>query len=334
MLTTTNSNAEVSENSHTYRGHGKLLLSSEYFVLKGAEALALPLKLGQNLNVQYEKSYHPHLHWVSYDSDGKIWFDAKYEFWHFKCLNEVVGPEHEFLGELLKAARKLNSHFLREDNKVTVKTYLDFPLEWGLGSSSTLIYNLASWAYVAPFELLFKTLGGSGYDIACAQSNGPIVYQYSDQGPTWKTVEFNPAFSKQLYFVYLGNKQNSREAIEKFESKYEEDNSQIEHMNQLTRNMVEASDCKEFNELICEHEKIVSEVLGCETIKQSRFSDYWGEIKSLGAWGGDFVLVTSDRDFEETKAYFNNRGLNEVYRYDDFVLGREGTFVREKSYVH
>ena len=31
-------------------------------------------------------------------------------------------------------------------------------------------------------------------------------------------------------------------------------------------------------------------------IKENAFSDYFGQVKSLGAWGGDFVLVTGNED--------------------------------------
>ena len=38
---------------NTYRANGKLLLTGEYLVLKGALALALPTKLGQTMTVRH-----------------------------------------------------------------------------------------------------------------------------------------------------------------------------------------------------------------------------------------------------------------------------------------
>ena len=35
----------------------------------------------------------------------------------------------------------------------------------------------------------------------------------------------------------------------------------------------------------------MSELLDTKTIKELLFPDFSGTIKSLGAWGGDFVLV-------------------------------------------
>jgi len=42
-------------------------------------------------------------------------------------------------------------------------------------------------------------------------------------------------------------------------------------------------------------------------------------VKSLGAWGGDFVLVTSNRPEEETRNYFNEKGLEVFLRYDEII---------------
>ena len=96
---------------------------------------------------------------------------------------------------------------------VHVETKLGFPKEWGLGSSSSLIYNLSQWAYVSPFELLFKTSIGSGYDVACAQSDGPILYKNDSEGPIYSPVVFNPSFKNNIYFVYLGKKQDTSKEI-------------------------------------------------------------------------------------------------------------------------
>ncbi len=204
------------EKDQYYFGHGKVLLSGEYFVLDGALSLALPTKVGQSLSVKYSPSFSPVLSWKSFDVNGDCWFDSQFEFWHFKCIDEKPTEEALFLQNILQQVRKQNAHFLRDDVGVKVETRLGFPLSWGLGSSSSLIYNIAQWANVSPFELLFKTHGGSGYDIACAQSDGPIGYKKLSSGPNWSPVYFHPSFKDNLFFVYLGNKKNSREAIEDY----------------------------------------------------------------------------------------------------------------------
>jgi len=205
---------------HNYFGNGKILLSGEYFVLDGADALALPTQAGQSLSVKYERSYNPSLSWKAYDSNGELWFSADYEFWNFNLLDSdsADDPKAIFLQKLLRQTRLQNKHFLRDELNVLVETRLGFPKDWGLGSSSSLIYNIAQWAYISPFELLFKTTKGSGYDVACAQSNGAILYNLGDSGPLWSPVAFDPSFKNCLYFVYLGKKQNTYDEINKYKS--------------------------------------------------------------------------------------------------------------------
>ena len=226
------------EKDQYFFGHGKLLLTGEYFVLDGALSLALPTKVGQSLSVKYNPSFSPTLSWKSYDVNGNIWFDSTFEFWHFKCLDENPSEEALFLQKILQQVRKQNSHFLRDNVDVKVETRLGFPLTWGLGSSSSLIYNIAQWAYISPFELLFKTHGGSGYDIACAQSDGPIAYKKVVSGPNWSPIYFSPDFKNNLYFVYLGKKQNSREAIKEYAKKRPIDPAILTKITELTQKLV------------------------------------------------------------------------------------------------
>ena len=47
---------------------------------------------------------------------------------------------------------------------------MNFDKNWGLGSSSTLINNISSWAKINPYDLLWSISKGSGYDIASGQS--------------------------------------------------------------------------------------------------------------------------------------------------------------------
>ncbi len=301
-------------------GHGKVLLTSEYFVLDGAEALALPTTLGQTLTIRYKNSFTPKLTWKSYDSDGKIWFDASFELWRFKCLNPEKTAEMDVLQKILNVARELNPHFLREEVEIIVETKLDFPNPWGLGSSSSLIYNIAQWAYVSPFELASRTFGGSGYDIACAGSMGPIVYQKKKSGPSWKQVNFAPHFYNQLYFIYLGKKVATKNAIEYYQGlKLENKSRTINELSHLTEEILNVVELKEFESLILTHENIISRALNLNRIQDEYFSDYDGVIKSLGAWGGDFALATSHHSQEETKAYFESKGLDTVLGFDELI---------------
>lgn len=302
-----------------YYGHGKLLLTGEYFVLDGAKAIALPTKLGQRMHVRYRPSNDPKLYWKSYDVDNKCWFEACFELWHFNCLNET-NEQIEVLQNILREARYLNIHFLRDDVDIHVETVLEFPLDWGLGSSSTLIYNIAQWAYVSPFELHMRSFGGSGYDIACAQSMGPITYNKVGKHPQWETINFSPLFKDNIYFVYLNQKMNSKAGIQRYRDLVNDSKELVSKINKITHNMLDCLDLSEFDELVCEHESIISSALDLPRAKDLYFSDYWGEIKSLGAWGGDFILATSKESIEKTKTYFANRGHSVCFTFDELIL--------------
>lgn len=305
-----------------YYGHGKLLLTGEYFVMEGAKSLALPLKVGQSMSVRYSQSFEPKLYWKSFDVHGNLWMEAHYEFWHFECTDENPTPEALELQKLLRQARSQNSHFLRDEFDVFVETRLGFPLEWGLGSSSTLIHNLAQWAYTSPFELLFNTQGGSGYDIACAQSEGPIVYTKDGTGQVWGPVQFAPDFTENLYFMYLGHKQKTHRAIEDFKNLMTRKivDPFIPRINEITESILNGPNQKEFNSLLEEHEKIVSSYLERPTVKEEKFSDFPGTVKSLGAWGGDFVLLSSELSKEELRKFFPENEYRILIPYQEIVL--------------
>lgn len=303
-----------------FYGHGKILLTGEYFVLEGAQALALPTTVGQSLKVRYRHSHQPTFKWTSLDHAGKSWFDAEFEFWHFDVVAATDPKVAEDLQKILLQVRRQNPHFLRDEVDVAVETKLEFPREWGLGSSSSLLYNVAQWAYVSPFELAMKSFGGSGYDIACAQSMGPIHYQLVDKLPKWQPVAFLPQCRDQLFLVYLGTKRDTRQAITEFKRLTpEERRAPVEQITALTREMTVVQDLRHFERVIGEHEALVASALKTPTIKQELFPDYWGAVKSLGAWGGDFALVTSSRDAGTTREYFQSKGLSTIIAYDEII---------------
>ena len=300
--------------SSSYYAHGKLLLTSEYFVMDGAQALALPTQPGQSLHV--EDNDQGCLSWSSFDCEEAIWCKAECDLEDFQ-LRGSIDKTTEMLRKILAAIRALNPDFLKDSSGVAVETHLEFPKEWGLGSSSTLISMLADWAGVCPHQLLQKTFGGSGYDIACAQAEGALIYQ-RDVEPV--SVDFSSSYREQLYFVYLNQKQNSRDGIAHYKSLQVEKAPIIQSLDDLTDRIMHAKTLGAFDALLGEHEALIAEVLQMQPVKAQRFSDYWGQVKSLGAWGGDFVLVTSDKNAEKTKDYFISRGYDVMFPFDELVL--------------
>ncbi|NQX92218.1 MAG: hypothetical protein HRT74_08885 [Flavobacteriales bacterium] len=63
---------------------------------------------------------------------------------------------------------------------------------------------------------------------------------------------------------------------------------------------------------------MMAEVLSRPKVKDSTFADYKdGIVKSLGAWGGDFVMVTT-KD-ESSLNYFNEKGFNIILPWKEMV---------------
>lgn len=298
-----------------FYSNGKLLLSGEYAVLDGALAWAMPTKFGQFLRVSPNKSSQ--ISWKSIDEKGDIWFEGIYATNSLKEQSTSNPNISRSLYEILSEAKQLNPSFLKDFSGYDIETVLTFAKDWGLGSSSTLINNVANWAKVDAQKLLRHTFGGSGYDIACAQHNTPILYQIIDGLPSSKEIEVSLPFSNQLYFVYLNKKRNSRDAISAYRKRLIEKVALTSEITQITKTMISSTTIEDFEQLINQHENLLSQALGIPTVKSELFSDYPRAIKSLGGWGGDFILVTGDKN---TPTYFKDRAYHIVISFEDMVL--------------
>ena len=299
----------------TFYSNGKLLITGEYLVLDGAKALALPTKYGQFLKIT--TGAVGQIHWASFDYDNSLWFEETISFKEIIDFNNDNESERETLIKILHEAFLLNPKFLNSSEGYSISTKLTFPKFWGLGTSSTLINNIAQWLEINAFELLKNSFGGSGYDIACAQNDSPIFYQIIDGNPEVEIVNFNPAFSNNLYFVYLNQKQSSKSAIASYYKKQNNLSAIFPEINKITIEIAEVTSLEKLKELLQKHENIMSEVLELPTVKENLFSDFDGSIKSLGAWGGDFVLVVSN---ENPTSYFENKGFKTIVSYKDMIL--------------
>ena len=298
----------------TYYSHGKLLLSGEYLVLDGAKALALPTKFGQTVTI--DNTSLNQICWKSFDEKNTLWFEGRFSVAH-GLIQTIESSDNKISKRLLEIVNVLLKHKPSLfDSGLNVETHLEFNRHWGLGSSSTLIASLAEWASINPYALLKDTFGGSGYDIACAMAKGPIIYQLQkNSDPKIDSVAFNPPFKEDLYFVYLNKKQNSREAIAQYRKASISD-SQIDAINTITDAMVSCRTLVEFKSLLKEHEALISDIISFEPIQNS-FPDFGGHLKSLGAWGGDFILAASN---ENPTSYFKSKGFATVIPYKSMVL--------------
>ncbi|NOR27189.1 MAG: GHMP kinase [Lutibacter sp.] len=306
-----------------FYSNGKLLLTGEYFVLDGAKSLAVPTTCGQDLVI--EPINEPQLIWNSFTNEGKCWLEAIFDLPKLRLVSATFDSEKdggndklaENLKEIVLQAQKLNPAFLNSEKGFNVKTNLTFPKNWGLGTSSTLINNIANWATINPYELLKTTFGGSGYDIACAQNNTPIIYIKKGINPLIEKVNFNPSFKEDLYFVYLNKKQNSREGIKRFHELKGNLTSEVQQISVLTNEFLLCKNLVDFEKLLIEHEQIISKTIQLKPVQEELFSDYFGQTKSLGAWGGDFILATGN---DNTPNYFKQKGFETVIPYSKLIL--------------
>ena len=302
----------------TFYSNGKLLLTGEYLVLDGAKALALPTKMGQNLQVVTHDK--PTISWKSFDADGTIWFEDELEL--DAIINYKEAAESSVKNTLLTIlhhAHLLQPSFFQETAGYQIETALTFPKKWGLGTSSTLINNLAQWLKIDAFELLNNSFGGSGYDIACAQNDTPIFYRLENQKPNVTPLDFQPEFASNLYFVYLNQKQSSKNAIAAYyNKKHEKLKQNIANINKLSDAVATAKNIKSFANALQLHENELSAILELLTVQEALFSDFDGVVKSLGAWGGDFILAIA---LEDPTAYFSSKGYSTVIPYKEMILG-------------
>ena len=298
----------------TFYSNGKLLITAEYVVLNGAKALALPTKFGQNLVVKNGSGKE--IRWKSIDADGSIWFEDTISFDSIANKSEDQHAVKNTLIEILHAAYRLDPKFL-ETEGFSVATNLSFPRFWGLGTSSTLINNIAQWLEIDAFALLKNSFGGSGYDIACAQNNIPILYSIRNEKPLVEKIQFAPEFGSNLYFIYLNRKQSSKSSIQSYREKRSDIGKTIIAIDEITTMILEAKTIEAFSSLIEKHENILSQALELPTVKSSLFSDFDGSLKSLGGWGGDFILAVSKND---PTVYFKQKGYETVIPYSQMIL--------------
>ena len=308
----------------TFYSHGKLLISGEYLILRGALALAVPTKQGQRMEVEENENEENILFWKSYDNANNVWIDVQFnkkDLSPFReTLKNIEAPVLETLQKILIAIRKLNPEFLKNNGSTHLTNYLEFDRHSGLGSSSTVINNIAKYAGVDAFDLNKIIFSGSGYDIACANAKKPVLFRIDEEGPVNDTVHFMPPSPEKIFFVHLNKKQDSKTEVINFNNNTSKFTEEIEIISEITEALLFCDDFHDFKQLLDEHEELMQFVLQEEMVKTKLFPDFTGTVKSLGAWGGDFVLVASSMEEVEVRDYFEKKQYNTIIPYHEMVL--------------
>ena len=297
-----------------FKSNGKLLITSEYLVMKGAMALAIPAKLDQELNVISTNS--DFVNWKSFNKDNQIWYEEKFFLdkgaliYHGEKnkMSDLIVRLFDYIHKFNKPEKSIGNEFIWKIN---------FNINWGLGSSSTLINNLSKWAKVNPYKLFFSVFNGSGYDIACCDKSNPIIFQKKDDYLSVSDTTFNPNFLNNLFLIFLNKKQDTQKSVQNFLETDQSLSEGINQINEIVHEIENVKDITTFESLIERHEKIIANILQMPTIQNEKFPDYNnGVIKSLGSWGGDFVLATGD---EKSVDYFEEKGFNTIRKISDLL---------------
>ncbi|MBP2618375.1 GYDIA family GHMP kinase [Chryseobacterium jejuense] len=292
---------------------GKLMLTSEYFAIDGALVLAVPTKLGQEFFFEEKDDYQSLILWEALHQN-KPWLKAVIDYKTWQILETNIPSSAEFIVKTLKNVQKLSATKFKNDFTYHLKTNLQFPADFGLGSSSTLMNNLAEWADIDPFYLNTISLGGSGYDIAVAKEKSAVLFQ-SKPEIRYEKVDFNPSFKNELIFIHLNQKQDSREGINLYKSK-KKSQELVNEFSDITKKILLCNELEKFSELMMIHERKISDFIEIPTVKEKIFSDCPVFVKSLGAWGGDFVMSAKFGGFKD---YFWEKGFTTVFEWPDLI---------------
>jgi len=299
-----------------FRSNGKLFLIGEYVVMDGAKAFALPTKYGQCLFVEESTELENIIMWKALNHDNSIWFEATFRLSDLDIIFTTNTKLSASLQQILLQVKTLNSTFFTSNKAYKIQTKLEYPKEWGLGSSSTLIDLISQWIEIDPFQLNALTFNTSGYDIACAHHNSPILFSNQSKIEV-KELILDWDFKDQLFFIYLNQKQDTQAVVGNHYKNKPKDYILIEYLSQLVIKATQVKTLTALENILDEYQNQLGKFMQIAQPKSLYFSDYSGTVKSLGAWGGDFVLVTYREGMED---YFKSKGFDTIIPFSDMVL--------------
>ena len=291
-----------------FTAHGKLLLTGEYAITQSARGIAMPTSFGQHLSLEPHQGPE-HVLWEALDHENQLWFTAG-----FNRDGHVLHTSSETMAQKLLAFLAPVLHSNAWNASVRIQTKVEFPRLWGLGTSSTLCALLAQWAKVDVLSYR-KLHGGSGYDLACAQASGAISYALIDGEPEVISVQL-PEVLQSVVFVYRGEKQQTDSSL-KLVGRKPFSPVQCDEISQLSEAFLWANSLNELESIIEEHELLIANHLGLELAIEGPFKGIHGQVKSLGGWGGDFVMLTR---FEENRQWLESNGFKTIIPFETMAL--------------
>lgn len=294
-----------------YHANGKLLLTGEYAITQGAKGLAVPTRFGQSLNYKIDPSYDC-ITWNAVSNHGERWFWVKLNL----GLQILDASDIEVASKLVPMLKVVKTNTALLDKPCLLTTTLEFPREWGLGTSSTLVSLLAQMAGINPYSELGELHNGSGYDIACATAQQPIIYHLENGEPQLRPVDLKFEFAHDIGLVYSGRKQSTAQSLKLLGAK-PFSQSQILEVDALTEAFLNAQTIMDLENVIEAHEQLISDHLKITKVGDTIFKGFPGKVKSLGGWGGDFVLITR---LAASKKWLRNHNFKVVFPFKSLTL--------------
>lgn len=284
------------------------MLCGEYAVIIGVEALALPVSLGQWMYVWEFDSPGggDRLIWEAKEKDGSTWLNES-----FALPLETMEAETEKSSERDRSREVLHSMlsmvaegFWKTGKSYRIETQLEFDRSSGLGSSSTMVANFARFAGLDAQKVQQKVLCGSGYDVAVAELGKGLAFWKNAEVANWDAWKLSADLTSKWKIVFLGKKQNSRNALADVKGKLmeiEKDDFLMHQLQQVCAAVKMANQVPMLEAGLEMWQAILAMSLGLETPYQHfKFQPSKGGLcKWLGAWGGDMLLINDV--FEESE---------------------------------
>lgn len=303
---------------------GKILLNGEYTVLVGFEGMALPVKCGQWLD-SWIFNTPPNgadtLYYQALDENEQPWFQLNISLEELLPSSEISSEDKSVSDTFLKMLNMVPESFFEPGKSIRLVTRLEFNRNSGLGSSSTFVALMSQFFRLNPHEVQAQLFGGSGYDVAIAQVQKPLIFWKNPQGVHFRPWKLSSSLTQQWHIVFWGEKVNSRNssaAVKETLDQLSGDTAykmQLEKILSLTRDAQDIPTLETSLEIM---QMFLSQLLGLETPYQSLQMKpvSQGLCKWLGAWGGDMLLVNK-KILQEYPSIFKNKT---VVAWNDWVI--------------
>jgi len=297
-----------------YHSNGSFLLTGEYLVSEGSQAIVLPLKKGQTLVIKPIKE--DLLIWEDIYNEETL-FTAVFSTDQIDIIESTDGEKASFVGDVLKTAMD-HLASLSSLPGYYIKAIHNYPIHLDPGTRPALIACVAEWFNINPFRLSRAIMKDAGYGIAGARSSKPILYQLVDTSPDYKHIALNPSYTGNIYFVYAGDHEGLSGEREQIEH-----TGNLPHVipkiREINKNIIQSGSLEDFEHALLEYEQFLSGLLNEKSVQERLFDDFPGVIKPLVTHNSKFLLVTWKGSMSELREFFAGYNLQTLFQWDELI---------------